>query len=131
MSSSAINIVPLLDGSNYQTWKSSMMAYLRFQKLSGIISGRVTHPDEHRSPTTAEISANTYTANAQILITDAAHLKSIADWDDLNDSAQGAIGLCLPDHIRQTATKNTAQETWNHLETIYGTPGTAGMYGIF
>ena len=39
--------------------------------------------------------------------------------------------LCLPNHIRQTAVKPTARETWDDLETTYGTPGATGLFGIF
>ena len=37
----------------------------------------------------------------------------------------------LPDHICETAVKATAALTWNHLKDTYGSPGAAGMFGIF
>lgn len=132
MSSSAITVVPFLDGANYQTWSSSMLAYLCFQKLAGIVGSCQIRPTPIlRAPTSAKIATGTYTAGNEVDISPDELKKQINDWDDLNDSTLGAICLHLPDHIHQTAMKNTAKETWQHLEKTYGTPGAAGMYGIF
>ena len=67
MSSSAITVIPYLDGANYSTWSTSMIAYLHLQKLIGYINGQYTHP-VHTShiATTAEVQAGTYSAGQVI-----------------------------------------------------------------
>ncbi|KAE9382701.1 hypothetical protein BT96DRAFT_1027548 [Gymnopus androsaceus JB14] len=107
-STSAINAVPLFDGSNYNDWSSGMKAYLQVQKLFGHASGTKVRP----SPT-------------------ATNQDAVDTWDENDGAAIGAISLRLPNHIRQTVIKATARETWQQIETTYGTPGAAGLFGIF
>ncbi len=55
--SSTISNVPELDGTNYPAFHSGMQAYLRLNKVWGLVSGRVQRPQEtYRGPTPTEIS---------------------------------------------------------------------------
>ncbi|KAE9391224.1 hypothetical protein BT96DRAFT_1001537 [Gymnopus androsaceus JB14] len=81
--------------------------------------------------TAVEISTGTYASGDEVVTSSNELKKQINDWDDLDDSTLGAICLYFLDHICQTAMKDTAEETWEHLKKTYGTPDTVGMYGIF
>ena len=53
MSSQLGCMVPLFDGSNYQTWATNMTAFLCSQHLWGIVSGRESRPSDLPSGTAA------------------------------------------------------------------------------
>ncbi|KIK66424.1 hypothetical protein GYMLUDRAFT_55689 [Collybiopsis luxurians FD-317 M1] len=77
------------------------------------------------------INAGTYHPDDIVDITKAIFPK-ILEWEEINDSALGVISVKLPLTISNTVFKLTAAAaTWKEIEKQYGTPGAAGLYGIF
>ena len=66
MSSQLDRMVPLFDGSNYCTWATSMTAFLRSQRLWGIVSGREGRPSDLSSGRAAVAATNTTPAQLAI-----------------------------------------------------------------
>ena len=94
MSSSAITIVPILNGTNYNEWASAMRAYLQINKLWFYVNGNKTCPeDTYCNPTTAEIQNQTYASGTRIHTTSQEILDKQPEWDELDDAAIGAISI--------------------------------------
>ena len=104
MSNSLLNLVPVLDGTNYRVWSRSMKAYLRSQDLWLYVNGTWMCPGfaDAAHPTAEERTAR-------------------ANWDKNNESAIGYITLCLNPTIYDKVTALTIAATiWTHLKTDYG-----------
>ena len=105
MSNSLINLVPVLDGTNYQVWSRSMKAYLRSQDLWLYTNGTWMRPGFAGAahPTAEECTAR-------------------ANWDKNNESAIGYMTLHLNHTIwDKMSALTTAANIWTRLETDYGT----------
>ena len=92
MSSSAITVVPILNGTNYNEWASAMRAYLQINKLWFYVNGNKTCPENtYCSPTNAELQSETYPPGTRISTTTEAIKEKQSEWDELDDAAIGAI----------------------------------------
>src|SRR5687767_6412373 len=108
MSNSLTNLVPVLDGTNYQNWSPLMEAFLGFQNLLPVTNGtwsRPTGTDDNEGK---------------------------EKWDSANQQARGAIILRLNASIQSLViSKTTAKQIWDHLKATYGKPGLATIYSDF
>ena len=105
MSSNGINSVPIFSGANFRTWKQQMGDFLRYQKLWRIVSGQVTRPVGN---TPADLVAQN-------------------TWDEMDEQAQGIIGLRLSMNLC-THLGATSALSWTALENAFGQPGIATIY---
>ena len=103
MSNALINLVPVLDGTNYQVWSQTMKAYLRSQDLWLYADGTWMCPG---SADAAHLIAEEHTARA--------------NWDKNNESVIGYITLCLnPTIWDKVAALPTVAALWTQLENDY------------
>ena len=105
MSSSSINTVPIFAGVNFRTWQQQMGDFLHFQRLWRIVSGAATRPVRN---TPADLLAQ----NA---------------WDEVNEQAQGILGLHLSPNLH-THLGATSALSWTALDNAFGQPGIATVY---
>jgi hypothetical protein len=127
---STITAVPMLSGSNYPEWSTAMQAYLQLQKLWGVVTGQQPCPlRQYRDATESELAREPLVLRVDITSSD--HQKEIDEWSNLDDSAIGAIMLRIPNNMRSSVKRDFSMELWKKVEEVYGTPGAAGVYGIF
>ena len=116
MSSNLTNLVPVLDGTNYQDWAAAMQSFLMSQGQWKVISRAGPLPvyeskdkDDKGAPKDGVVPTN---ANA------------IEDWADTNDKALGNIRLCLNSNIRQLfKDTSTVVNLWEEIKAKYSKPG--------
>ncbi|KAI0055096.1 hypothetical protein BV25DRAFT_1769569, partial [Artomyces pyxidatus] len=102
MSNTMTSLVPVLDGSNYQTWSDAMEAYLMAQGTWHVIV--TTQPDDTTRPA----------------------------WDADNYKAMGVIRLrCTPQIAAKIKGSLLAVTMWETLEKEYGKPGISAIFSEF
>ncbi|TFK17340.1 hypothetical protein FA15DRAFT_553152, partial [Coprinopsis marcescibilis] len=112
MSSSALNLVPTLNGNNWIQWSDMMTAYLQSQGLWLYVDGVIHLPDDAPSGATA----------AEALL----RANQILDWRKADQMAIGAITLKIAPSLK-THVALTSMTTWENLKVHFGsiTHGTA------
>src|SRR5882762_9891280 len=109
MSSQLVNMVPLLDGTNFLLWNQQITAYLKSQGLWRTLIK--TCPTQGPDPKDPDMSAE------------------IEKWEDVNSKAIGSMNLCLHFTIaykhRATAFAATLLAD---LTAEYGKPGVSGIF---
>lgn len=110
MSNSLQSLVPVLNGTNYQSWAPIMKSFLMSQ-------GQWPTVDSDEQPTLTE---------------DRSNAEEVKTWTDANTRAMGNILLRLSESIKEKVkSKTTAHQIWTVLETSYGKPGIAAVYSEF
>ena len=105
MSSNGINAIPVFSSANFRTWKQQMGDFLKYQKLWRVVSGAVTRPVGN---TPADLAAQ-------------------EAWDEVDEQAQGILGLRISPNLR-THLGATSALSWTALENAFGQPGIATIY---
>src|ERR1700742_2254456 len=114
--STNVKQLPMLDGSNWVPWSSTMEAYLRSVGVWRIVRNAERCPEDAPSNASADVVARTVdTQNS---------------WHNRDDIALGAISLRLSEAIK-THVKDTSHLTWEALKKAYGTPGAALLFSDF
>ena len=118
MSSQLTNLVLVMTGSNYLSWKDAITAYLKSQGVWRICAGMDKRPDDIASPaTSAAVAERTALQSA---------------WDNRNDQAEGYILLQLsPQCLQAVASKKTVFEIWTELSTVFRVQGPSQIYADF
>ena len=104
MSSQIDCLVSLFNGSDYHSWAMSMTAFLRSQRLWGIVSGRETRPNNLSSSGRAAVAA-TPTSPAQLAIPASTpeqvseRQREQREWIEKDEQAQGIIQLHLTHNV--------------------------------
>ncbi|CDO77987.1 hypothetical protein BN946_scf184472.g1, partial [Trametes cinnabarina] len=110
MSNSLQNLVPILDGSNYQRWAELMKAYLQQQEVWFVVD----LPAGITAPTLAE---------------DGSNRNDVIAWNQMQSKAMGSIRLRLNDEVAKLVKdKTTAKEVWEELKSLYSTTSALGAY---
>jgi hypothetical protein len=70
MSTALMQLVPVLNGSNYLPWAHAITAYLKSQGLWGIVVGTETYPTDPNAPKptapAATLTSSSYTVPKEI-----------------------------------------------------------------
>jgi Domain of unknown function (DUF4219)/gag-polypeptide of LTR copia-type len=124
MSNALIALVPVLDGTNYCSWKRSMEAYLKSQDLWNITTGIETSPETptHKldDGTIVDVSPiPDYIIAARVKFTTNAQ------------KAAGNIMLHTIPHIQEVIQSMSITDMWMHLETEYTPIGILQVYQEF
>jgi Domain of unknown function (DUF4219)/gag-polypeptide of LTR copia-type len=124
MSNALITLVPVLDGTNYHSWKCSMEAYLKSQDLWNVTTSVETSPE---TPTW-ELDNGT--------IVDISPIPNyiIAAWVKFTTNVQKAAGnimLHAIPHIQEVIQSMSITDMWTHLETEYAPIGILQVYQEF
>ena len=135
MSSQIDCLISLFNSPNYRSWATSMTAFLRSQRLLGIVSGRETRPSSLPTSGTAAVAA-TATTSAQPAISAptpeqvSERQREIKEWIEKDEQVQGIIQLHLT-HNLHSLMGVTAYRTWRNIEESYGKPGAALIFADF
>src|SRR6202789_4132894 len=127
MSTALMQLVPLLDGSNYLPWARSMRAYLKSQGLWAIVNGTERYPIDPNAPkpSPSGTSPSGYTLPKEIEEAQKAY------WLK-NNAAIGTLMLHLTPAIADMCNSfNGADDIWNHLKREYSTPSLSYAYQQF
>ena len=111
MSQALVNLVPLLDGSNYKAWARAMESYLKSMDLWEIISRdepwpTFVNPAHH---TVAEDTA-------------------MAAWTKISNHVMGNIMLRCTPSIQDKIQDEDAPMAWDTLKIEYGTVGPTTIF---
>ncbi|CDO73979.1 hypothetical protein BN946_scf185043.g28 [Trametes cinnabarina] len=113
MSNSLQNLIPILDGSNYQRWAELMKAYLQQQEVWFVVN----LPAGITAPTLAE---------------DGSNRNNVITWNQMQSKAMGSIRLRLNDEVAKLVKdKTTAKEVWEELKSLYSTTSALGAYSFY
>ena len=112
MSSALLQLVPVLDGTNYTVWARSMEAFLRSQQLWRMAAGWTQFPAD--PAITAAILAGT-TAPAPT----EKYVKLQEEWNTSNDAIIGNLMLCLSPAIADTCIGKEGADIWTYLKDTY------------
>ena len=96
------SLVPMFNGAEYHAWKEQMGDFLGSQRMLGFING------DRPRPVPAD-PANVTAAERQ----------AVAQWVEDNTVVKSYIALRLSPNLH-THIGNTAEETWESLETTFG-----------
>lgn len=103
--------IPLLNTTNYGTWKPQMEAILHKARLLPFVYGQI------RRPTVVEIPHDATEEQRRV------HQKSVHDqrsFDDLEMDARSEIMISIePNIVRMVKNFKTAREIWNYLQETY------------
>lgn len=103
--------IPLLNTTNYGTWKPQMEAILHKARLLLFVYGQI------RRPTVVEIPHDATEEQRRV------HQKSVHDqrsFDDLEMDARSEIMISIePNIVRMVKNFKTAREIWNYLQETY------------
>src|SRR5580693_5102800 len=118
MSSQLTTFVPVMDGTNYQTWASKMQSYLMSQGQWKCVRGVSLLPGCVRDKDTKVVSIDNQELYDQ--------------WMELCEKCVGNIRLRLHHNIGHlhNATEKP-QSLWNELKEKYGSPGVASAFSQF
>jgi hypothetical protein len=124
-----MQLIPVLDGSNYLPWAHTMTAYLKSQGLWGIVNGTERYPTDPNAPKTTLLAAtpttSTYTVPKEIEEAQKAY------WLK-NDAAIGTLMLRLTPAIADMCSvHHGTDDIWNHLNKEYSTPSLSYAYQQF
>lgn len=115
MSSSLINAIPVLDGSNFPLFEEKTETYLLSQGLASHLT--------EVAPTVPTLAADGTNKDEVDEAT-----KELKEWSKNDEKARGAIRLRLaPSLVQAIKDKTTAKEIWDELKAIHSqlTLGTA------
>jgi Domain of unknown function (DUF4219) len=124
MSNALIALVPVLDSTNYHSWKHSMEAYLKSQDLWNVTTGIETSPETPQQ----QLEDGTYVDVSPVpdyIIT--VHVKFTTNAQ----KATGNIMLHAIPHIQEVIQSMSITDMWNHLETKYTPIGILQVYQEF
>ena len=134
MSSQLDRMVPLFDGSNYRTWATDMTAFLRSQRLWGIVSGRESRPSDLPSGRAAQSATSQSPAQPAIPPPTQEEVserqRAQREWTEKDEQALGIIQLRLSHNLHSLIGLN-AYRTWRNVEDQFGTPGAAIIFADF
>ena len=127
MSSQLTSLVPILDGTNYQQWSSSMSSYLMAQGQWKCVKPGASEP----APPTSQVETEVETEKGKKKKTetvwdwkDETYLKNLAEWHEDAEKALGNIRLRLHFSISaQYAAMDNPSKLWEKLKEKYGSPG--------
>jgi hypothetical protein len=150
MSSALTNLVPILDGSNYQQWAPPMRNFLKSQgqwlilKEDNPADWYLAPVEELPFSTTAdddadeEATATETKARAKAKASSSASAvpkptddqkKEMTEWAETNSKAVGNISLRLHHSIQyKYQDEDNAGKLWKALESEYGNPGVSATY---
>src|SRR5277367_6149175 len=117
MSSQLTSLVPVLDGSNYGVWQTSMKAFLMSQGMWGHITGVAGFP-------LAVFDADDNQTNAP----------QQEEWLKRDDMVHGHLVLRTSISIQQelsSLTDPSARDIWEHLLNRYGVATPSSVYKDF
>jgi hypothetical protein len=110
MSSQLTNLVPILNGTNYQEWVASMCSYLMSQGQWKCVKSGATPPGPGKNDNQTPIE----------------------EWNKTAECALGNILLCLHHTIAyQYAESTDPSSLWDKLKTKYRVPGLSKNYVNF
>jgi hypothetical protein len=123
MSSALLNIVPVLNGTNWVSWSESMDAYIMSEGRRQVLTKvRPTIP--------AEITGTDGEVTNQTKIDKATTVQE--DWDQDNERVMGYIRLRVsPDVAQLVKGKDTAKEMWDSLKEGHSRQTLANAYVKF
>jgi hypothetical protein len=150
MSSALTNLVPVLDGSNYQQWAPPMRNFLKSQGQWLILTednpadwylapveelpfGTTADDDADEEATATETKAKakakaSSSVSAVPKVTDE-QKKEMTEWAETNSKAVGNISLRLHHSIQyKYQDEDNAGKLWKALESEYGNPGVSATY---
>ena len=114
MSNQLTSLVPVLDGTNYKSWRKSMAAYLKSSDLWEYVDG--TEPEVQVPPAHA----------------DADVIAAYKAWRSANNKAVGSILLRVNSAIQpEIITIDNATTMWNRLSALYDIVSIATIYKYF
>lgn len=116
MSSVLVQLVSVLDGSNYLQWADQIEAYFMANDLWSVVIGNYPQPTELAIGTDEEIAAN--------------H-KEREDWMSKNHRALGNLRLRIAPTLHHTIKGKSAAEAWQTLKDTYGKPGPSVIFADF
>src|SRR6202789_2408461 len=109
MTSALMQLVPLLDGSNYPSWSSAMKAFLMSQMLWRITNGDTSYPIDPAA-TNTKFGDPLPDPSQEIL-------EARQSWQKKNDAALSNIILRLTPPLADAVRSFTAKEAWRYLQT--------------
>ena len=123
MSSQLTNLIPVLDGTNYQQWSAAMQSFLMSQEQWKCTKPGATAP----GVATAEAEGEPSTS-----VTATAGKEDLASWNKDAEKALGNIHLCLHHTIGyQFNEVATPAFLWQALKNRYGTQGLSQAFVEF
>ena len=134
MSSQLDRMVPLFDGSNYRTWATDMTAFLRSQRLWGIVSGREVRPSDLSSGRAAVAATSSSPAQpaipppSQEEVSKRQRLQR--EWMEKDEQALGILQLRMSHNLHSLIGIHSYQ-MWRNMEDQFGTPGAAIIFADF
>jgi hypothetical protein len=148
MSSALTNLVPVLDGSNYQQWAPPMRNFLKSQGQWLILkednpalwylapveelpfAATDDDADEEATATETKAKAKAKASGSSVIpkVTDE-QKKEMTEWNETNSKAVGNISLRLHHSIQyKYQDEDNAGKLWTALESEYGNPGVSATY---
>src|SRR3984885_5518671 len=134
MSSQLTSLVPIFDGSNWQSWAKQMRAYLMAHGQGSIVQGTTVEPVIPAAPGALAAGAD---ATAINMLNEATHARDRAisdnnEWHHLNDMAIGNITLCLTPAIQQNfIDEDNAADLWEGIRLLYSKTTVPSIYKDF
>ena len=139
MSTSGLNAVPILDGTNYRDWSQLMESFLLYNELWDILSGDYPMPIEpkpfRRRVTTAASTSSKEAVETTETVQPTAqqmadHRALYVPWKKANDKVLGAITLKLAPHLRHHRDA-AARTTWDNLKRTFGATSMPTIFADF
>ena len=144
MSSALTNLVPILDGSNYQQWAPPMRNFLKSQGrwlvlsednpadwyLTPIPTFTVTHDNTLNEEATAtETKAKAKASSSASATITEDQKEEMREWAETNSKAVRNISLYLHHSIQyKYQDEDNAGKLWKALKAEYGNPGVSATY---
>jgi hypothetical protein len=123
MSSALLNIVPVLNGTNWQSWSESMDAYIMSEGRRHVLTTM-------RPAVPAVTFDNDGNVDNQSDVDKATEKQE--DWDKDNERVMGYIRLRVsPDVAQLVKGKNSAKEMWDSLKEGHSRQTLANAYVEF
>jgi hypothetical protein len=125
MSSQLTTLVPVLDGTNYQQWASSMRSYLQSQRVWKCVKAGAKPPPETIDTTQTNEKGESFTTSTD-------NSKEVSDWEEKSEQALGIIRLRLHHTISyQYNAEDDPEALWKTLSEKYRDPGVSGAFVEF
>ena len=112
MSSALLQLVPVLDGTNYTVWARSMEAFLRSQQLWRMAAGWVQFPSD------PAVRAAVLAGSTPPTITEK-YVKLQEEWNASNDAVIGNLMLRLSPAIADACVGKEGSDIWTYLKDTY------------
>jgi hypothetical protein len=124
-SNQVFSSIPIFDSSNYRRWADKMKSYLQMYNMWGVTIGTEKEPTKPLAYRTGSGDmAQVYQPTVEQL---AQYERDLRSWNRDNEAAVGAMTLKMRDDL-STHRKDSAAETWKHLEDMFGKDSQAQIY---